>query len=281
VLNNIVDNNIFSKVEETVAYIQKRINNEPKIAIILGSGLGELGEEVKNPTIIEYKDLPNFPISEVEGHKNRLVFGNLENKDIVIMQGRFHYYEGYSQSEITFPVRVLKKLGVELLIVTNASGAINTNFSPGNLMIISDHINFSFSNPLIGKNDNRLGARFPDMTDAYTKKYREIAKQSAYNIGIPVKEGVYMMFSGPNYETPAEIRMARILGADAVGMSTVPEVIVASQSEMNVLGISCITNMAAGVCDKKLSHKEVIETTKKVKSNFIKLIKEILISLIE
>ena len=191
------------------------------------------------------------------------------------MQGRFHYYEGYSFEKVTFPVRVMKGLGVETLIVTNAAGGINEGFSPGDLMIISDHINNMGANPLIGPNDVRLGARFPDMSEAYSKDLRKLAKQTATKLNLEVKEGVYVAFTGPTYETPAEIRAFRILGADAVGMSTVPEVIVARHSGLRVLGISCITNMAAGILDQPLSHAEVIETTERVKVNFLSYVKEL------
>ena len=192
------------------------------------------------------------------------------------MQGRFHYYEGYSQSLTTMPVRVMKMLGAETLIVTNAAGGANKDFKAGDLMIIKDHINLSGSNPLIGKNDDRIGPRFPDMSDTYNKEYRDLVKKSAEEEGIEVREGVYTFFSGPNYETPAEIKMVQVLGGDAVGMSTVPEVIVAAHCGMKVIGVSCITNMAAGISETKLNHKEVIETTEKVKVNFAKLITRVI-----
>ncbi|MEG1870788.1 MAG: purine-nucleoside phosphorylase, partial [Peptostreptococcaceae bacterium] len=248
---------MYDKVQESAKFINDKINIQPKIGLILGSGLGVLADEIQNPIKINYNDIPNFPVSTVEGHEGCLVLGNLEGKEVVAMQGRFHYYEGYSQREITFPVRVMKALGVETIIVTNAAGGANTNFKPGDLMIIKDHINLSGSNPLIGANDNRFGPRFPDMSTAYQSKYVNLVKECAKELNMEVQEGVYAFFSGPTYETPAEVRMAQILGADAVGMSTAPEVIVASHSGMEVVGISCITNMASGILDQPLDHEEV------------------------
>ena len=266
-------NNLFDKIQESAKYIKSKTDINPQIGLILGSGLGVLGDEVENPTTIKYNEIPNFPVSTVEGHAGQLVIGTLEGKDVVVMQGRFHYYEGYPMQDVTFPVRVMKALGVETIIVTNAAGGSNKSFTPGDLMIITDHINFGGNNPLIGPNENRLGVRFPDMSKAYTPELITLAKKTASELGINVKEGVYMFLTGPTYETPAEIRMAQMLGADAVGMSTVPEVIVASHSGLKVLGISCITNMAAGILDQPLNHKEVIETTQKVQSEFLSLVK--------
>ena len=268
-------NNMFDKIQESADFIKGKSNTQPKIGLILGSGLGVLADEIQNPVKIKYNDIPNFPISTVEGHAGQLVIGNLEGKEVVAMQGRFHYYEGYSQQEITFPVRVMKALGVDTIVVTNAAGGANVNFEPGDLMVIKDHINLSGSNPLIGKNDERFGPRFPDMSTAYKPKYVELVKECAKELNMKIQEGVYAFFSGPTYETPAEVRMAQILGADAVGMSTAPEVIVASHSSMDVIGISCITNMAAGILDQPLDHEEVIETTQKVKSEFLSLVKNV------
>ncbi|HSQ88430.1 purine-nucleoside phosphorylase [Romboutsia sp.] len=266
---------MFDKIQESADFIKGKSNTQPKIGLILGSGLGVLADEIQNPVKIKYNDIPNFPISTVEGHAGQLVIGNLEGKEVVAMQGRFHYYEGYSQQEITFPVRVMKALGVDTIVVTNAAGGANVNFEPGDLMVIKDHINLSGSNPLIGKNDERFGPRFPDMSTAYKPKYVELVKECAKELNMKIQEGVYAFFSGPTYETPAEVRMAQILGADAVGMSTAPEVIVASHSSMDVIGISCITNMAAGILDQPLDHEEVIETTQKVKSEFLSLVKNV------
>lgn len=263
------------KITNAAEFLKSKYNQMPKIGLILGSGLGVLADEIQNPVKIPYKEIPNFPVSTVEGHVGQLVFGTLNGIEVVAMQGRFHYYEGYSFEQVTFPVRVMKGLGVESLIVTNAAGGINENFSPGDLMVISDHINNMGSNPLIGPNDSRIGVRFPDMSEAYSKKFRELAKQVAGDINIEVKEGVYVGNTGPSYETPAEIKMLRVMGGDAVGMSTVPEVIVARHSGLNVLGISCISNMAAGILQQPLSHNEVIETTERIKANFLLYVKEL------
>lgn len=268
--------NLPDKIQEASAYIKKRFDIGPKIGLILGSGLGMLADEIQNAVYINYEDIPNFPVSTVQGHAGRLVIGELEGLQVVAMQGRFHYYEGYSMEEVTFPVRVMKELGTEILIVTNAAGGVNEGFKPGDLMVIDDHINWSFDNPLIGKNYDVLGVRFPDTSQAYDRRLIHIAQQAAREEGIRLQQGVYAMFSGPTYETPAEIRMARFLGADAVGMSTVPEVIAAAHSRMKVLGISCITNMAAGILDQPLDHHEVIDTANKVRESFIMLIKKIL-----
>lgn len=271
--------NYMDKIKESTNYIKGKVKNLPTVGLILGSGLGSLGEKIENPVVIEYKDIPNFPISTVEGHKGQLIIGNLGDKNVIAMQGRFHYYEGYPLKEVVFPVRVMIGLGIENLIVTNAAGGVNESFSPGDLMIIKDHINFTGQNPLIGTNFNELGPRFVDMTRAYNEKLINIAKKTGEDLNIPLKEGIYMWFTGPTYETPAEVRLAGILGASAVGMSTVPEVIIASHAGIKVLGISCITNMAAGILDKPLNHDEVIETSLKVKKKFEKLIIEILCSL--
>ncbi len=264
------------KIEESAKYILNKSEVKPSIGIVLGSGLGTLADEIINPVIINYNEIPNFPISTVEGHEGRLVIGELGGKNVLAMQGRFHYYEGYPIEDVTFPIRVMKEIGIEKLIVTNAAGGSNKNFEPGDLMIIKDHINFAGINPLMGKNYDELGLRFLDISMAYDKELIDITKEVGKNINIDLKEGVYMWFSGPTYETPAEVKMATILGADAVGMSTVPEVIVANHGGMKVLGISCITNMAAGILDKSLDHNEVIETSKKVKDKFELLVKEII-----
>lgn len=266
----------YKNILEAKNYINQNIDIKPKIGLILGSGLGALGDEVENKTIINYSDIPNFPVSTIKGHKGRLVFGNLENSGVAVMQGRFHFYEGYSMKEIAFPVLVMNAIGINKIIITNASGGINTDFKPGDLMIIKDHINLIFDNPLIGANIDSLGPRFPDMSGAYSETLILKTKYLCEKHDIDIKEGVYISMTGPAYETPAEIRMARILGADAVGMSTVPEVIAANYTGMEVLGISCITNMAAGVLDKPLSHVEVVETAEAVKDVFSKLIRLII-----
>jgi purine-nucleoside phosphorylase len=262
------------KIEETTAFLKSKIDKKPQIGIILGSGLGGLADLVEEALVIPYEDIVNFPVSTVEGHAGRLIFGKLQGKDVVAMQGRFHYYEGYPIQDVVFPVRVMIGLGIESLIVTNASGGVNKNFKPGDLMIIKDHINYAGTNPLMGPNLDEKGPRFVDMTWAYDREYMALVKKSADKLGLDVKEGVYMWFTGPTYETPAEIKMASILGADAVGMSTVPEVIVANHEGIRVMGISCITNMAAGILDQPLNHEEVVETSLKVKDKFQNLVLE-------
>ncbi|RFU65604.1 purine-nucleoside phosphorylase [Peribacillus glennii] len=266
---------MFEKLAKAVSFIEGKLNGKPEIGLILGSGLGVLADEIENPVKIPYHDIPDFPVSTVAGHAGQLVIGELSGKLVVAMQGRFHFYEGYSMDKVTFPVRVMKLLGVETLIVTNAAGGVNEGFKAGDLMLITDHINNTGTNPLIGPNDDRFGPRFPDMSEAYSRVLQAVAKKIAGKLNIDLKEGIYVGNSGPTYETPSEVKLARILGGDAVGMSTVPEVIVARHSGMKVLGISCITNMAAGILDQPLSHEEVIETTEKVKSSFLSFIKEI------
>jgi purine-nucleoside phosphorylase len=244
----------------------------PEVGLILGSGLGDYADEIKNPICIPYSDLPGFPVSTVAGHKGQFVLGEHRGKRVIAMQGRFHGYEGYSHGQLALPVRIMRRLGAESLLLTNAAGGINTAFAVGALMVITDHINYSGQNPLTGLNLDELGPRFPDMSDLYSKELRETLKQKAAAAGIPVEEGVYVMFTGPSYETPAEIRMARGLGADAVGMSTGPEAIAARHCGMRVLGVSCITNCAAGILDAPLSHTEVVETSARVKAQFVRLI---------
>ncbi len=263
-------------MEKTLEYIKGIIGDfRPEIGIILGSGLGEFADEHCDYAIF-YSDIPNFLKSTVKGHKGRLVFAEIEGKKVVMMQGRNHYYEGHSMAEITYPIKVMRRLGVETLILTNAAGGVNENFKASDLMFITDHINNMGSNPLIGANDDSFGERFPDMSEIYKKDLIAIADKCAEKLGIVPQHGVYMAGSGPSYETPAEIRMAGILGADAVGMSTVPEAIVANYCGMKVLGISCISNLAAGVKGaQKLSHAEVIETTNAAKTGFKALLKEI------
>jgi purine-nucleoside phosphorylase len=260
------------QIDNTVNYIRSITDFEPEIGLILGSGLGNYAQLLEEPVFIDYGDIPGFPVSTVVGHQGRFVLGRRFGKRIIAMQGRFHYYEGYSQAQITLPVRVMKKLGVDDLLLTNAAGGVNTDFPVGMLMLITDHINYSGTNPLIGPNIEEFGPRFPDMTDIYTKQLRKKAKQLAAEVGISLREGVYMMFSGPSYETPAEIRMARTLGADAVGMSTAPEAIIARHCGMRVMGISCITNFAAGILDAPLIHEEVVAVTTRVNREFVSLL---------
>lgn len=241
---------------------------EPELGLILGSGLGDFCDSLEDQVVVPFADLPGFPVSTVEGHVGAFVFGRCFGKQVVALRGRIHYYEGYTPQEVTIPVRVMAKLGIKTLILTNAAGGINTTYSAGTLMLIADHINYSGMNPLIGPSQADFGPRFPDMSDIYTKELREKLKPKAAQAGIDLQEGVYVMFSGPSYETPAEVRFARTMGGDAVGMSTVPEAIVARHCGLKVMGISCITNMAAGVLDKTLDHSEVVETANKVKKDF-------------
>jgi purine-nucleoside phosphorylase len=264
------------RLSETKGFIESRMKEKPEIGLVLGSGLGVLADEIENALVIPYDEIPNFPVSTVEGHASELIIGTLQGRRVITMKGRFHFYEGYDLESVTFPVRVMQALGVRKILVTNAAGGINEEFEPGNLMLIRDHINFTFNNALMGPNDTELGARFPDMSEAYSAKLRKIAHEVAAQEGISLREGVYVGVIGPSYETPAEIRAFRKLGADAVGMSTVPEVIVARHGGMEVLGISCISNMAAGILPQPLTHQEVMETTELVKSQFISLVKGIL-----
>jgi len=267
---------MIESINQAVEFIDAKMKFKPDIALILGSGLGVLAEEISDKKVLKYEDIPNFPVSTVEGHAGQFVFGNLEGKKVVAMQGRFHFYEGYSMQEIALPIRVLYKLGAKSLIVTNAAGGINRNFKPGNFMIIQDHINLMGDNPLKGDNIKEFGPRFPDMSEVYNKNLRELAEKVAVENKINTVKGVYCGLSGPSYETPAEIRYLRNSGGDAVGMSTVPETITANHMGMDILGISCITNMAAGVLPKPLDHKEVMEIAEKVKPKFSKLIRGIL-----
>ena len=267
---------LLKNIKTAAEYILNKLETKPEIGLILGSGLGSLADLIENPQFFPYEEIPNFPVSTVEGHEGRLVVGTLQGKNVIAMQGRFHYYEGYNMQQVTFPIRVMKLLGVETLIVTNAAGAVNTNYKPGDLMIITDHINLSGMNPLIGKNLEEFGPRFPDMSSAYKKDYVTLVKKVGESLNLDLKEGVYVMMSGPTYETPAEIRMVTAIGGDAVGMSTVPEVIVANHCGINVIGISCLTNMAAGILDQPLNHAEVIETSNKAKNDFINLMKNVI-----
>lgn len=262
-------------INEATSYIQKQTNLTPEIGLILGSGLGDLAEEIENPTKISYRDIPHFPISTVEGHTGQLVIGTLQGRNVVAMQGRFHYYEGYPIQDVVFPVYVMKQMGIKLLFVSNACGGMNRAFSAGDLMIITDHINFTGDNPLIGANYSELGPRFPDMSQAYTPQLVSFVEETAQQLGIKVQKGVYGGISGPTYMTPAELIMLARLGADTVGMSTVPEVIVASHSGLKVIGISCITDMAIGEELEPLTHEQVVKVANQTKPKFISLVKEI------
>lgn len=265
-----------TKIDETKAFLQEKGMIAPEFGLILGSGLGELAEEVENAIVLDYADIPNWGQSTVVGHAGKLVYGDLAGRKVLALQGRFHFYEGNALDVVTFPVRVMKALGCEGVLVTNAAGGIT--YGPGTLMAISDHINLTGQNPLIGENLDDFGPRFPDMSDAYTKSYRDKAHAVAQELGIRLDQGVYLGVTGPTYETPAEIRAFKTMGADAVGMSTVPEVIVAVHSGMKVLGISAITNFAAGF-QSELNHEEVVQVTQQIKGDFKKLLKAILAEL--
>ncbi|MFV0560430.1 MAG: purine-nucleoside phosphorylase [Enterococcus sp.] len=268
-------NTFREQLTETVHFIKEQGVGTADFGLVLGSGLGELADEIENPIVIDYAQIPHFPESTVVGHDGKLIYGTLSGKKVLALKGRFHFYEGHSIQTVVYPVNVMSELGVHSLIVTNACGGVNETFQPGDLMLIDDHINYMGVNPLIGPNDDISGPRFPDMSHAYSKTYQEIAEQVAKQQDMKLKHGVYMGFSGPTYETPAEIKMARVLGADAVGMSTVPEVIMAVHNGMDILGVSCITNLAAGM-QANLNHEEVVDTTERVKANFKLLIKETL-----
>jgi purine-nucleoside phosphorylase len=284
----------YEKAKETAEFIRSKYEKEIKVALVLGSGLGAFAEEVENAVKIPYEEIPHFARSTVQGHAGRLVLGEVEGVSVAVQQGRFHYYEGYDIEQVVFPVRVLGVLGVKSLILTNAAGSVDTDFKQGTLMLIRDHINLMCVNPLRGKNDERFGERFPDMTEVYSLAYQETAITEAKLMALEkaandeettgkkqevrriLRRGVYCGLSGPSYETPAEIRMLRLLGVDAVGMSTVPEAITARQMQIKVLGISCITNMAAGITEEPIHHEEVMETGAKVAATFKELLRRII-----
>ena len=267
----------YEQLQEAVHFIQTHIGSlQPKIGLILGSGLGSFADQLTNSIAIEYKDIPHFPLPHVSGHAGRFVVGHVEEVCCVAMQGRVHFYEGYDIESVVFPTRTLILLGAKTLLLTNAAGGICNDWSPGTLMLISDHINLIPQNPLRGPNEDRLGPRFPDMTQAYAPELRKLAKQAAKKLGIPLPEGTYAAMPGPTYETPAEVDMLRALGADATGMSTVPETIVANHMGAKVLGISCITNKAATTLGPPLSHDEVTATANKVRTSFTKLLRSII-----
>ncbi len=266
-------------LKESSAYIKSLLGERKvEVAIVLGSGLGGLGDEVKDSVIIDYKDIPHFPVSTVQGHKGRLIIGELEGRTVMCMQGRFHFYEGYSMEECVYPIRTMYMLGIKSLILTNAAGCVNRSWNVGDLMMITDHIKLCSESPCRGANNDELGPRFFDMTTTYSKELQAVAREEAKKKGILLREGVYMFMSGPNFETPAEIKLARMVGADACGMSTVPEAIAASQMGFKTLGISCMTNMAAGILDQPLNHEEVLETGRVVAEKFTSLIKGIVSS---
>lgn len=267
---------LLEKVMESVEYIKSKTNLEPKIGIILGTGLGELVDKIENQIILPYEDIPNFPVSTAPGHKSRLVIGEIKGKAVFCMQGRFHYYEGYSMQEVTYPIRVMQKFGIEKLIITNASGGLNPKFNPGDLMVIDNHINFMGNNPLIGQNQEAFGPRFVDMSKPYDPNLILIAHEAAKKIDISLRQGVYVGCSGPSFETAAEIKLFGSFGGSAVGMSTVPEVIVANHGGIRVLAISCITNLGTGILDQPLTVEEVFETAAIAGNKFRKLLESII-----
>ena len=264
------------RIEQTAAHVRARCGAVPETAVVLGSGLGDFADRLAGAYVASYADLPNWPPSAVVGHSGRLVIGSIADRRVAALAGRAHFYEGHDLETVVFAVRVMGRLGVKQVILTNAAGGINTGFAQGALMIIDDHINLLGSNPLIGPNDERLGVRFPDMSEVYSSRMRRIADEAAAATGVPVQHGVYVATHGPSYETPAEIRYFRAIGADAVGMSTVPEAIAARHMGLEVLGISCITNMAAGVLPGPLNHDEVMDTARRVRGSFIALLEGIL-----
>jgi purine-nucleoside phosphorylase len=270
------EDDVFARAESAAAFVLSQTELRPQIGLVLGSGLGAFADELAEATRIPYARIPTFPHSTAVGHAGQLVLGKAGDVPVAVMQGRVHLYEGYSASEVAFPVRVLGRMGIRAVILTNAAGGINTEYGQGALVMIRDHINLQGQNPLTATNDERFGPRFPDMSYTYAKRYREIALDVAKNLSIPPCEGVYVALLGPSYETPAEIRYLRTIGADLVGMSTVPEAIAARHMGMNVLAISCVTNMAAGVLDRPLNHEEVLETGRRVMGQFIALIRAVL-----
>ncbi|MBI2689530.1 MAG: purine-nucleoside phosphorylase [Acidobacteria bacterium] len=259
-------------VEMAVAAVQGKLGAAPAVGIVLGSGLGGFAGELHGAVTIPYEEIPHWPASTAAGHAGKLVAGHIGNQPVIVLSGRAHLYEGYTPLQATFATRVMKMLGAHSVVITNAAGGINLSYSQGALVALCDHINLQGSNPLTGPNDDGWGPRFPDMSEAYSAGYRDIAKEAATTLGFPLPEGVYAALAGPNYETPAEIRYLRAIGADLVGMSTVPEVIVANHMGMKVLAISCVTNMAAGVLDQKIDHEEVLETGRQVRSRFTALL---------
>ena len=269
----------FTRATRAAKFILARTKLRPKIALVLGSGLGAFADELHSPTRIPYPKIPSFPRSTVAGHAGRLVIGKLGNLPVAVMQGRVHLYEGYSPQEVAFPIRVLGRLGIRSVILTNAAGAINRDYSQGALVLIRDHLNLQGANPLMGPNDDRFGVRFPDMSQAYAPEFREIARCEAQRHGILIHEGIYAGLRGPSFETPAEIRFLETVGADLVGMSTVLEVIAARHMNIRALGISCVTNMASGILDQPLTHAEVMETGERVKSQFIALLHAVIPSI--
>ena len=272
-------NPVYEKLFKCYESIQKKIDFKPEIALVLGSGLGDYGETIDIVATLDYHDIEGFPISTVEGHKGRFIFGYIQGVPVVCMQGRVHYYEGYAMSDVVLPTRLMKMMGAKILFLTNAAGGLNFDFHAGDFMMITDHIMTFVPSPLIGENINELGARFPDMSDVYKKDLQDIIRGTAKELGIKLQEGVYIQLTGPNYETPAEVRMCRTLGADAAGMSTAAEAVAANHMGMKVCGVSCITNLGCGMLDQPLSHAEVQETADRVAVDFKRLITQAIVNI--
>ena len=266
---------LYERAEKAARMIRSRANAEVSAAIVLGSGLGAFADELTESIAIPYREIPGFARATVEGHAGQLVIGKAGGVTVAAMQGRFHFYEGYSLEEVTFPIRVLKLLGVKTLVLTNAAGTLNVEFAPGSLMVISDHLNLLGTNPLMGSNDDRFGSRFPDLTAVYAPELQNLVIEEARAMGLEMRRGIYAALTGPSYETPAEIHMVRTLGADAVGMSTVPEAIVARHMNMQVIGISCITNLAAGVSNRPIDHTQVMAIGERVRGQFTELLRRV------
>jgi purine-nucleoside phosphorylase len=266
----------YEQVAAAASFIRGKSSAIPTIAVILGSGLGDFASSLGKAVSIPYEEIPHWPAATIVGHEGRLVIGDVAGRPVAALAGRAHFYEGHDLRTVTFATRVLGMLGAKILILTNAAGGVNTRFKPGTLMVIDDHINLIGSNPLIGPNDDRFGSRFPDMTEVYSKRLRRVADEAAGELELPLEHGVYVVCHGPSYETPAEIRYVRMIGADAIGMSTVPEAIVARHMGVEVLGISCITNLAAGVLPQPLNHEEVLDTARRVRGQFIGLLQAII-----
>ena len=272
-------NQVYAKLQNCYECVRKKTDFVPKVAIVLGSGLGDYAEQIRVVTEIPYAEIEGFPVSTVPGHAGKFIFGYLDEIPVVCMKGRVHYYEGYSMQDVVLPTRLMGMMGAKKILLTNAAGGVNPSFRPGDFMLITDHITTAVPSPLIGPNIEELGTRFPDMSEVYSKNLQKIIRKSAKDCGIPLQEGVYVQLTGPNYETPAEIRMVRSWGADAVGMSTACEAMAARHMGMEVCGISCITNMAAGVSNAKLNHAEVQETADRVAKDFEKLVTDVIISI--
>lgn len=270
---------MYNKLMTCLSSVREKIDFKPEVALILGSGLGDYADEIKIVDTIEYTDIEGFPVSTVKGHKGRFVFGYVEETPVVIMQGRVHYYEGYQMSDVVLPTRLMGMLGAKKILLTNAAGGANASFKPGDFMMITDHITTGVPSPLIGPNLEELGTRFPDMSEVYSLRLQDVIRKCAKECNIEIQEGVYVQFTGPNYETPAEVRMAQIWGGDAVGMSTACEAMVARHMGMEVCGISCITNMAAGISKQELNHKEVQETADRVAKSFKELVTKVVVNM--